>query len=162
VEAVNLEVARALNAQPIGRFVYDALHQLLRLDGHLFEVDANERTFTHRLAMYMQQSLPTWHVDCEYNRDDHQPKELMLPGGDPDGYDTNAQTVYPDIIVHQRGSSNNLLVIEVKKTSSRVSDDKDFLKLREFKSQLGYRFALFVELAVAPRDPGVSRIEWVL
>jgi hypothetical protein len=131
-----------------GKAVIRSLERLLNEDAHLLEVDANERSLTHRVAIYLQQELPNWHVDCEYNRDDHEPKELWLEGGDPDAYDENAQTVYPDIVVHERGTTINYLVIEFKKTSSRVGDQKDFMKLQAFCRQLGYSHALFVELAV--------------
>lgn len=100
-------------------------------------------------------------VDCEYNRDDHDPKEMFLPGGQGDAYDTDAQTVYPDIIVHRRKTNENLLVMEFKKTSSRVGDTKDFLKLHEYKRQLHYQYAIFVELGVGASSMGISRVEWV-
>lgn len=160
---MNAEIIHNLSAMPVGEPVRQALAQLLQHDQYLFEIDVNERTLTHRLAMYLQPAFAEWHVDCEYNRDEHRPKELWLPGGeDPDGYDTNAQTVYPDIIVHKRGTNENLLVIEVKKTSSHVTEEKDFLKLKEYRSQLDYPYALFVELSVRPHAPGVSRVQWVI
>lgn len=140
-----------------GEAVLRSLERLLNEDGHLLKVDANERSLTHRVGIYLQQEFPNWNVDCEYNRDDHEPKELWIEGGDPDVYDENAQTVYPDIVIHKRGSKNNYLVIEFKKTSSRVGDEKDFTKLRAFCQQLGYRHALFVELAVGWNGGGVSR-----
>jgi hypothetical protein len=158
---VNAEIVGTLLTEPVGVHVHQALLQLLQRDQFLFEIDVNERTLTHRLAMYLQPALPNWHVDCEYNRDQHGPKELWLPGGQPDGYDTDAQTVYPDIIVHRRGTNDNLLVIEVKKTSSHVNDGKDFLKLHEFRGQLHYQHALFIELSVRPNATGVSRVQWV-
>jgi hypothetical protein len=160
---VNAEIVETLFAMPdVGGPVHQALARLLQDDQYLFEIDVNERTLTHRLAMYLQPSFPEWHVDCEYNRDEHRPKELWLPGGDPDAFDTNAQTVYPDIIVHKRGTNENRLVIEVKKTSSQVNAEKDFLKLQEYRSQLEYEHALFVELSVRPHAPGVSRVQWVV
>lgn len=146
---------------PVGEKVYKALEKFLALDSVLLEIDANERSLTHRVAIYLQELFPDMDVDCEYNRDDHEPKELFLPGGDADTYDTNAQTVYPDIIVHKRMSKNNLLVIEFKKTSSAVGDEKDFTKLNEYKRQLGYEYALFVEFGVGCGNQCISRAEWV-
>jgi hypothetical protein len=58
--------------------------------------------------------------------------------------ETNSITVFPDIIVHQRGVSNNLLVIEIKKSTSKVGSNFDYSKLKEFKSQHGYSHALFL------------------
>ena len=45
-------------------------------DRLLFELDANERTLTHRLALYLDSEFAGWNVDCEYNRRRHDPKVL--------------------------------------------------------------------------------------
>jgi hypothetical protein len=150
-----------LNINSVGNKVFQALSRFLEQDFELLEIDANERTLTHRVAIYLQDLFPDMNVDCEYNRDDHDPKEMFLPGGDGDAYDTNAQTVYPDIIVHRRKTRENLLVMEFKKTSSRVNDRKDFLKLHEYKRQLHYQYAIFVEFDVGCLSSGITRVEWV-
>lgn len=150
-----------LSVNPIGEKVLQALEKFIKKDQVLLEIDVNERSLTHRVAIYLQELFPDMDVDCEYNRDDHEPKELFLPGGDGDTYDTNAQTVYPDIIVHKRKTKNNLLVIEFKKTSSYIDDTKDFKKLNEYKNQLNYKYALFVEFEVGHMNQGISRVEWV-
>jgi hypothetical protein len=98
-----------------------AIDFLLRLDAYLFETDVNERSISHKFATYLQNEFKGWDVDCEYNRDRHDPKILNLPNIYslevwPD--DVQAKTVYPDIIVHRRGMEENLLVIEIKKTSN--------------------------------------------
>ncbi|MBN3561287.1 hypothetical protein [Aliamphritea spongicola] len=150
-----------LSINPIGEKVFQALEKFLEHDSFLLEIDANERSLTHRVAIYLQELFPELDVDCEYNRDNHDPKELLIPGGDPDTYDTDAQTVYPDIIIHKRKTNKNLLVLEFKKTSSRVSDKKDFMKLREYQRQLGYKHALFIEFGVGYGNEGISRVEWI-
>lgn len=134
--------------------VLRALDMLLERDRFLLVADLNERSITHRLAMYLQSLFPEWHVDCEYNRDGHDPKELYLPQIGAGEYDTDATTVYPDIIVHQRDSSNNLLVIEAKKTTSRRESQYDVVKLEQYQRQLGYRHALFVVFVIAADHPG--------
>jgi hypothetical protein len=99
-----------------GTAVLSALQELLRRDAHLLKVDANERSITHRLAMYLQQELPDLHVDCEYNRDGADPKRLgYFHLERPDTADTDAHTVFPDIIAHIRDTDQNYLVIEAKK-----------------------------------------------
>ncbi len=60
--------------------------------------------------------------------------------------DTDARTVSPDIIVHHRGTPDNLLVIEVKKSRNREPDNRDEQKLKAFKEELHYRYALFLRL----------------
>jgi len=130
----------------------------LKKDELLFRNHANERSITHRLAVYLEQTVPGWDVDCEYNRVGMTPdnvKMLLLPG--EDGVvpvdDTDGSRVFPDIIVHHRGGTtpaDNLLVIEVKTAWARTSVDKDILKLRAFTGQypvhqlVTYKFGLFL------------------
>jgi len=158
---MNKEIEKILQEEEIGGLIISALTTFLRQDYYLLQADVNERSLTHRVGIYLQDEMPAWDVDCEYNRDDHDPKELYLPDCHPDSHDTNAQTVYPDIIVHRRGKQENLLVIEFKKTSSNVSDDKDFIKLREYKNQLEYMYALFVEFDTEYDGKGINRVQWV-
>ena len=58
--------------------LYAAYHALLRHDRALLELDANERSLTHKLAEYLQGEFPDWDVDCEYNRDGDTPKRLSV------------------------------------------------------------------------------------
>jgi hypothetical protein len=144
----------------VERLVRAALETLLKRDGFLIAKNVNERSITHWLAVYLQEHFPTWDVDCEYNRDGHAPKELHLPAPQIDAEDTDATTVYPDIIVHKRGTPNNLLVIETKKTTSRRSAQFDISKLKQYQEQLGYTYGLFIEFLVAD-TPDVSRFDWI-
>src|SRR4051794_34946638 len=97
------DVAKALVAAEPGSAVLSALQMLLDRDADLLVFDANERSITHRFAMYLQELLPAWHVDCEYNRDGHDPKRVELPTLCPRDDDSDAKTVFPDVIAHQRG-----------------------------------------------------------
>src|SRR5205814_4248312 len=105
--------------------VVRALKQFLAHDHYLLEFDVNERTVSHRLAVYLEKGLPKqWSVDCEYNRNLAKVKGLHPPPDPIAWTDTKAKTVYPDIIVHKRGRPDNLLVIEMKKSS--VGEASDF------------------------------------
>ncbi len=130
-----------------------ALENLVQKDGELFTEDVNERTICARLAFYLQEQLQDFHVDCEYNRHHKDPKHIKrlrdpilrkLAGRRPEIDDSDSVTVFPDIIIHRRGSDENLLVIETKKTTSRVSSEFDTQKLKAFQSELGFRFARFI------------------
>lgn len=121
---------------------YDAL---LCNDRYLLEVDANERSITHKLAEYLQREFPGWNTDCEYNRSGDLPKTLRRRVGEwVRADDTEARSVFPDIIVHRRGPSKpNLLVVEAKKsTTQRGSDDEE--KLRAYLCEYHYQFAYMV------------------
>ena len=130
--------------------------KLLRNDRNLLELDVNERSLTHKLAEYLQEEFVSWHVDCEYNRDGHDPKRVRVSHG-ISAADTDAQTVYPDVIVHRRGTRDNLVVVEAKKTSTALTSE-DASKLRAYRSELGYLFAFEVVFPVneAARDANVS------
>ena len=144
--------------------VLSALSMLVERDRHLLEVCANERSITHRLGIYLQDLFPEWDVDCEYNRDDHDPKRLHLDGLYPTRIkpdDTKGKTVFPDIIVHERGTDCNLLVIEVKKTNSDVCDDVDIYKLHAFKNELEYSHALFLKIGVGDQAEHPWPRRWI-
>lgn len=57
----------------VAEHVRGSLLRLLAEDAYLFEADANERSISHRLALYLEEEFPGWNVDCEYNRDQHEP-----------------------------------------------------------------------------------------
>lgn len=137
-----------------------AIDLLLTADEDILRLDINERTISHRLAIYLEPHFPGWNVDCEYNRDHDDPKRLDIKRRRVISDDTQATTVFPDIIVHRRGTEQNLLVIEMKKTTSRESDDYDYGKLIAFKNQLGYLFAVFLKVRTEG-EVGIDRIEWV-
>ena len=127
--------------------IIHAREKLRKKDQFLLEKDVNERSITHNLAQYLEEEFSGWDVDCEYNRVG---KELMTKRLElrPEQFwtdDTHAQTVYPDIIVHQRGKEDeNLLVIEAKKKSNPSGIDRDESKLKAFAGQLGYEYCALV------------------
>ncbi|HIK41546.1 hypothetical protein [Thermoleptolyngbya sp. M55_K2018_002] len=164
-----------MERKEVEEILQEALELLKEHDSYLFRVDANERSFTHKLAGYLQAGFQTrnleLHVDCEYNRSQGDHKKLILEqeirnrlskvleesGGLPGYDDTNAKTVYPDIIVHKRGDNeNNLLVIEVKKSTNQQSTgETDKKKLDAFlESPFNYQHAVFIQLIVGgEKDP---------
>lgn len=123
-----------------------AVHLLYTKENFLLEVDANERSITSQLGSYLRVLFEEWDVDCEYNRDGHEPKRL---GIDESKLPDEGCSVYPDIIIHKRGVSGvkgaNLLVIEAKKVGTN-GKDYDLKKLRLYKEQLSYQYAAFVEV----------------
>jgi len=122
-----------------------AIERLNNCDRHLFSADVNERSLTHKLAEYLQQEFQGWNVDCEYNRQGNLPKRLKrLASKSVPQDDTDARTVYPDIIVHLRGTDINLLVIEGKKQGVDDTTDRD--KLRDFLTDQNYAYCYGVQV----------------
>ncbi len=56
---------------------------------------------------------------------------------------------------------DDLLVLEVKKSTNPESSQKDLAKLQAFKDQLGYRNALFVRFLTGETQPGIQDLVWV-
>ena len=118
-----------------------AINTTYARDSKLFEFKAAEWAIAHRLAVYIEQEIPGWNVDCEYNRQ-----------GEKGDAKTNAQTgrktdnTRPDIILHHRGQSSpehNFLLVELK--FNEIADDQ---KVMEFTRPPGgsrkfqYRYGL--------------------
>jgi hypothetical protein len=154
------EMAATFASQPPGAALLRALTTFLERDSYLLEVDANERSITFLIGRYLAVELPNFDIDCEYNRDGVDPKKIGHLNLHADEEDTEARTVFPDIIAHRRNSKDNYLVVEVKKTTNHVPREVDFTKLAGYKRDLSYRHAVFIELT-AGGEAGVSRVEWV-
>lgn len=157
--ALSADQIQYLNRHPPGEAVARALSELLLNDHDLLDIDANERSITFRFAMYLQRRFAGWTVDCEYNRDGTEPKRLGHLELYPDSEDDEAKTVFPDVIVHRRGTRQNHLVLEFKKSTSRVDRQIDLRKLRGYKQQLGYEHALFVEVGTGGQAI-ITALEW--
>ena len=136
------------------------LQKLRRLDRYLLDEEVNERTITHKLAEYLQQHIPEFNVDCEYNRFEQREidsvvKKLKLPMDNKNNWDdTQLSRVIPDINIHERGPyGKNILVIEVKKSSSSSSETLDRNKLIAFTTEpLNYEFGLFLKIDLDNED----------
>ncbi len=156
------------------------LHRVLDQDNHLLHHDINEPAISHRLALYLTPLFPDYNVDCEYNGNvdgdkgrkyvillTEKARQLGLKRRRKDeNKETTARAVFPDIIIHRRGlngADNNVLVIEIKKSSSQVTPDWDVEKLTrftspEYENQYNYRFGAFVRLQVG-EQPNFT-VEW--
>jgi hypothetical protein len=125
-----------------------ALKSFFDNDGQLLKLNASERSISHKLAEHLEKEFLDWDVDCEYNRRGERPKTLpRILFSDIKDDDQEAKTIFPDIIVHKRNQPDNLLVVEVKKSNSRESDDKDRTKLMAFTDPEGdysYKVGLFI------------------
>ena len=112
----------------IYEIVEEACKKFYENDRYLINHRVNERAIAFRFGIYLQELISknkffdNYNLDNEYNRNMNDPKRLR---GCKNG-------VYPDLIIHQRGSNKyNLLIIECKtKWNSDVSGD--IRKIRKF------------------------------
>ena len=139
--------------------VAEAIVDLHEADQYLLEFNLNERTISHRFALHLQRRLPEWHIDCEYNRDLDAVKMLDLPKDGIGWNDTEAKTVFPDIIVHRRGVGPNVLVIEMKMAGLRA--DFDYEKVEAYKSESGldYKYACLIRVTTGTSG-SIEEPEW--
>ncbi|WP_139492165.1 hypothetical protein [Brevibacillus dissolubilis] len=143
--------------ETVNQKVLFALKKLLSRDIYLLINDSSERSIAHRLAVYLEEQFPDWCVDCEYNRNGLDKKildELKTHTG------RKGRTVLPDIVIHHRGTKNNLLVIEIKKKTS--PNDFDLKKLHFYKMQqnLQYQHALYIGIGVGNKS-GQFLLKWI-
>ena len=105
---------------------------------------AHEQSFSHRLAVHMEELFEEWDVDCEYDRLGTIQKRLERLGI----YDYSEETgsLIPDIIVHKRKSLENLLVIEMKKNDSCNEWDKRKLELLTSPGKSQYQLGLYINI----------------
>lgn len=127
--------------------VLRALRQFMARDRYLLAVAANERSLTHRLAIYIEQEFPDYNVDCEFQKDG---KELKILERFAKSKAPNSGLAYPDIIVHHRGTTDNHVVVETKTSLTHTDCGKssacycDQCKLWAYRDELGYRHAFYV------------------
>jgi predicted PhzF superfamily epimerase YddE/YHI9 len=136
---------------PIKEKIERAIRTLLKNDLFLLINDLDELTISHKLAEYLQQEFPDWHVDVEYNRDKEQLKRL------------EGELFRPDIIVHIRDTNNNLLAVEVKKSNNleTLHVDKDRLKkLTSSKGKYEYKYGLLVIFYVGDKYQKTPCLEY--
>jgi hypothetical protein len=149
-----------MNQKDIEHILTEALETLYAENLEIVGLDVAERTICAQLSGILQRFFDLHEVHIEYNRHGIRPKAIELP--DAQGILT-MNLVSPDIIIHQPGhDEENILAIEVKKTTNAAPDHADIAKLAQIKQQIGYRFAVFLRLPAGPAaDPRDIRIVWV-
>lgn len=165
-----------METQEIQEIVNTAITALQDNDAFLLKQDISEWAISHKLAVYLDDKFPDCKVDCEYNgyaKADNNKKYIMtlwqrlselgkLKDSDGDE-ETLKRSVYPDIIVHQRGKEYNLLILEVKKEKN---DDKDFDREKicrytspEYENQLNYKLGALI-IFTTGKDEIPYEVEW--
>lgn len=148
---------KAVSKERVELAIQSAQERLWDEDRILLKLDAHERSVCFRFAVYLAEQFPEFDVDCEYNRNHAEHDYLKrlkdenlfeIVGRESRFGDEDGLMIMPDIIVHVRDKPMNLLVIEVKKTSSLIPEYIDLFKLKALKEELGYRFARFIKFEV--------------
>jgi hypothetical protein len=156
-----------------------ALSIVLKNDAYLLQKDINERTIAHKLATYLQYTFPKYHVDCEYNgnvlrdnekkyisllKEELQTLGLLKPKEEIIDKEIIERLVYPDIVIHKRGTTENLCIIEIKKSTSKIPSKYDELKLKCYTSSdngngLKYNLGVFIKFLAGVSTPTYN-LKW--
>ena len=137
--------------------VITALHEFYARETFLLEKDFGERTLTHRLAVHIESQFPGWEVDCDYDRLGD--RMVLLPHGTIVSTDDHlGKSIYPDIVVHERATPNNLLAIEVRKADNHQPIEHDRHKLRAMTDARVW-FAYWIGAIVVLGKAGVTSSE---
>jgi len=132
--------------EEIKEHVKQSVDMFYTRDANLLSNDSSEWAIAHRLAVYLEQEIPGWNVDCEYNRQGQMNDPKKTPDED---------IIRPDIILHHRRRieiDHNLLIIEVKKNKT----DADLEKLRKYTGppqepqKFQYQFGLALSVIDGP------------
>ena len=114
-----------------------AKEKFLKDEKEIIRIDINERTLSARLMFHLQTILledklyreiyKTYSVDCEYNRiNEYKIKTLKrYENFEIDDNSDKIRKIFPDIILHKRKEEDNLIVIEMKKSTSNNKDCKE-------------------------------------
>jgi hypothetical protein len=118
-----------------------AVEKTLDQDYDLIALGGHEQAIAHRIAVYLERSFPDFHTDCEYNRQKHKTKNRH-----PETPNSKKK-MRPDIIVHRRNTSRNVLAVEMKAEANPESED-DLVKLASLKGEGTYLYkgAAFVTI----------------
>jgi len=115
-----------------------ALAILYLSDRELIFKKAHEQAIAARLLCYLQNLLPEWDIDVEYNRQG----EGIIPKTDMRGVKRK-----PDIIIHKRGPAGpNLAVILVKCEWNRESREIEKNIILSIKKKYDYKTAFLLEI----------------
>ena len=139
--------------QLLYQLINQSLDDLYRNDEYLISHKASERDLTFHFTTYFKDHMRTtsiaqYNVDCEYNRDGDDSKQI------------DGDKVYPDFIVHRRGSNeDNLLIIEFK-TWWNPNKTNDIEKLKNMMNeQYRYKYKYAYSIVLAPTRKDVKIIQ---
>ena len=119
------------------RIIIRTLEKFLKEDSYLSDVNANERSQTHKIAEYLQQILPEYNVDCEYNKNLRQEKTLNFSEIVYKIKDFLAKTSNSDELrKHKRTRMSKLLGMITPENI--IADESSSLQTQDSSNYVGY------------------------
>jgi hypothetical protein len=125
-------------------------------DKELAYADPAERALVARIRDLLHGQYEDWSIDLEWNRREDIIKRLRYGLSDDELIGQDA--IVPDLIVHRVGRKENLLVVEVKKSTNKDFEG-DIRKLKgmteqagEYGYSVGLHLVIDVKAGAAPRS----------
>lgn len=122
----------------ISEIIKKAVSELYQKDVDLVHDRLHEQSISAKIMCYLQNALPEWNVDVEFNRQgrNREPKT-----------DKTGTVRRPDIIIHKRGpEGSNLAVILIKCEWNQESRESDREVVLSLKQKHSYQFAYILEI----------------
>lgn len=133
-----------------------AVRALLQ-DKELAYANPAERALVARLRDLLHGQYEGWSIDLEWNRREDVIKRLRYGLSEEELIGKDA--IVPDLIVHRVGKRENLLAVEVKKSTNKDFDG-DTWKLRGMTEQAGpYGYAVGLHLVVDVKEGTAPRCD---
>ncbi|WP_245487441.1 hypothetical protein [Rhizobium leguminosarum] len=133
-----------------------AVHALLQ-DKDLAYADPAERALVARIRDLLHGQYVGWSIDLEWNRREDVIKRLRYGLSDEELKGKDA--IVPDLIVHRVGKRENLLVVEVKKSTNKDFEG-DIWKLKGMTEQAGpYGYRVGLHLVIDVKAGAVPRCD---
>lgn len=132
--------------------IFAAAVRGLLMDEELAYADPSERAIVARLGKLLHGQYEGWSIDLEWSRREDVIKRLRYDLTDDELIGKDA--IVPDLIVHRVGKKENLLVVEVKKSSNKDFEG-DIWKLKgmtEKAGEYGYSVGLHLVLDMKARS----------
>lgn len=108
--------------------------------------DPSERALVGRIRDHLHGQYEGWSIDLEWNRREDVIKRLRYDHSEDELIGKDA--IVPDLIVHRVGKRENLLVVEVKKSTNKDFDG-DIWKLKGMTEQAGqYGYSVGLHLVI--------------
>ena len=154
-------ISRESSLADIKKLVRDTLSELYEKDQFLFDRNEGkgvcERALVFRFAHYLQNRIPNFFVDCDFNSSF---EGRFLPDGRIVGRERHGKSIqnpdgtftkrFVDIIVHKRdyANQNDFICFEIKKWNNTNPEEvkKDRNNLRKMTSTYGYVYGFYLIL----------------
>lgn len=151
----------------------ESVNELYKNDQYLIDNKLHEQSISYRIAYYIENiikknsKLQKYKIDVEYNKNLDTEKVIFQPCISCKNTsckvhvktvkNTIDKTARPDIIVHERGESNNLLIIEIKK--DKKENEYDDAKLIAFTcSQNSFKYKIGIYLNITKNEIDASYV----